>query len=58
MRIGKDGTFSISMKLPEDLPYGTHRIEAISGPEGKILAVADFFKSYAADEEHERESSP
>jgi photosystem II stability/assembly factor-like uncharacterized protein len=58
MRVGKDGTFSISMKLPEDLPYGTHSIEAISGPEGKILAVADFFKSYAADEERERESSP
>jgi hypothetical protein len=46
------------MKLPEDLPYGTHSIEAISGPEGKILAAADFFKSYAADEERERESSP
>jgi len=53
----KDGTFSISWKVPEDLPYGTFTIEAVSGPEGKVLAVAQFIKSYA-DEPRERGDNP
>jgi hypothetical protein len=55
VRIGKDGTFSSRLQLPQDLPHGTHRIEAVVGPEGKLVAVAEFFKSYAADEGEERE---
>jgi hypothetical protein len=51
VRVAKDdGTFASALQLPLDLPYGTYTMEAIGGPEGKILAVADFFKSYAADE--------
>jgi hypothetical protein len=56
VRAGKDGTFSTSVRVPEDLPYGTFTIEAIGGPEAKILAVADFFKSYAADEHPARDA--
>ena len=39
-KIDKDGTFSTSVRLPEDLPYGKYTIEAI-GPEGKVLSVAE-----------------
>jgi hypothetical protein len=50
VRVEKDGTFASKLQLPRDLPHGTHTIEAVGGAEGKILAVAEFFKSYAADE--------
>jgi hypothetical protein len=56
VRVGKDGTFSSSVRLPRDLPYGAYTIEAIGGPEAKILSVADFFKSPAADEGAERDA--
>jgi hypothetical protein len=35
--------------LPRDLPDGTHTIAAM-GSEGKLLAFAEFVKTYAADE--------
>ena len=54
-KVDKDGTFSTSMRLPEDLPYGKYSIEAI-GPEGKVLSVAEFVKSFVDDERLERES--
>jgi hypothetical protein len=57
VRVGKDGVFSTSVRLPEDLPYGTFTIEAVVGPEAKILAVADFVKSYS-DEEQPRRDAP
>jgi hypothetical protein len=44
---GKDGVFSTSVQIPEDLPHGMFTIEAIAGPGGKILAAADFIKSYS-----------
>ena len=50
VRVGRDGTFSTSVQLPRDLPHGSHTVEAIGGPDAKVLSVADFFKSYAADE--------
>jgi hypothetical protein len=50
VQVGKDGTFSTNLELPRDLPYGMHTIQAIAGPEGKTLAVADFIKTPAADE--------
>ena len=55
--VGKDGVFSTSWRLPEDLPYGTFTIKAVAAPEAKILAVADFVKSYS-DEERERRARP
>jgi len=54
---GKDGVFSTSLKVPEDLPYGMFTIEAFAGPEGKVLAAAEFIKSYS-DEPRERIESP
>ena len=39
--------FSTSVQMREDLPYGTFTMEAFAGPEAKILAVADFLKSYS-----------
>jgi len=54
-KVDKDGTFSTSVRLPEDLPYGKYWIEAI-GPEGKVLSVAEFAKSFVDDERLERES--
>ncbi len=58
--VGRDGTFSSTIQLPKDLPEGTHSITAI-GSEGKLLALAEFVKTYAADEgigrEIERSSS-
>ena len=53
--VEKDGTFSTSVRLPEDLPYGKYTLEAI-GPEGKVLSVAEFAKSFVDDERLERES--
>lgn len=54
--VGKDGVLSTSWRLPEDLPYGTFTIEAVAAPEAKILAVADFGKSYS--DEGERRDQP
>jgi hypothetical protein len=54
---GKDGIFSTRLRLPDDLPYGLFTIEAVAGPEGKILATAEFIKSYA-DEPPERGDNP
>jgi hypothetical protein len=54
---GKDGVFSTSVQVPEDLPYGLFTIEAVVGPEGKVLAAAEFIKSYA-DEPPERTDTP
>ena len=45
------------MQVPEHLPYGMFTIEAVAGAEGKVLAVADFVKSYS-DEERERTEPP
>jgi hypothetical protein len=43
------GTFSTSVQFARDLAEGTYTIAAV-GPEGKILALTDFVKTYAADE--------
>ena len=56
MRADKVGVFSTSWTVPEDLPPGTYTIEA-TGPEGKVLAVADLVKSYA-DEPPPRGDNP
>jgi len=53
VRADKDGVFSTSVRLPEDLPYGTYTLEVIVGPEGKALAVAEFVKSYADEKRRE-----
>ncbi len=50
---GKDGVFSTVVQVPEDLPHGLYTIEAVAGPEGKVLASAEFVKSYS-DEPQER----
>jgi len=55
--VGKGGVFSTSVQVPEHLPYGMFTIEAVAGAEGKVLAVADFVKSYS-DEERERTEPP
>ncbi|MFN2418912.1 MAG: WD40/YVTN/BNR-like repeat-containing protein [Candidatus Limnocylindria bacterium] len=54
-RVGKDGMFSTSLRLPEDLPYGTFTIEAVAGPDAKILAVSDFVKSYSDEPQPRRD---
>jgi hypothetical protein len=54
---GKDGLFSTRWRMPEDLPYGVFIIEAVAGPEGKILATAEFIKSYS-DEPPPRDENP
>lgn len=53
---GKDGVFSTSLQVPVDLPYGMFTIEAVAGPETKILAVADFVKSYSDDPQPRRDA--
>ena len=53
---GKDGVFSTSLQVPVDLPYGMFTIEAVAEPEGKVLAAAEFIKSYS--DEPERDDSP
>jgi hypothetical protein len=52
--VGKDGVFSTSWRMPEDLPYGTFTIEAV-GPEGKVLASAEFIKSYSDEPQPRRD---
>ena len=47
VRVGKDGVFSTSVQLPEDLPHGTFTLEAALGPEARVLAAAEFVKSYS-----------
>ncbi len=53
---GKDGLFSTRWRLPDDLPYGLFTIEAVGGPEGKVLASGEFIKSYS--DEPERGENP
>jgi hypothetical protein len=56
-RVGKDGVFSTSVQIPEDLPYGTFTIEAVVGPEAKILTAADFVKSYSDEPQPRRDAA-
>jgi photosystem II stability/assembly factor-like uncharacterized protein len=57
VEVGKGGVFSTTWRLPEDLSYGTFTIEAVAGPEGKILAVAEFVKSYSDQPRGKRDGS-
>lgn len=57
VQAGKDGMFSARVELPEDLPHGVYVIEAVAGLEGKVLAVADFIKSFG-DEPPPRDGGP
>jgi len=54
-RTAEDGSFTATITLPPDLAYGRYTIEAVGGPDGKVLATSDFYKSPAADEGDERE---
>ncbi|HYE27747.1 MAG TPA: hypothetical protein VEA61_05885 [Allosphingosinicella sp.] len=56
VQTGRDGTFSTSVQLPRNLPYAAHTIEAIGGPEARILSVAHLVKTPAADEGDERDA--
>ena len=47
VRIDKGGMFSVSLRLPEELPHGTWVMEALAGSEGKVLALARFIKAFA-----------
>jgi hypothetical protein len=53
--IDDNGRFSTVLQLPENLPFGVHTIEAVLEATRDVLAAADFAKSYAEDEELERE---
>jgi hypothetical protein len=57
VEVARGGVFSTSWRLPEDLPYGMFTIEAVAGPEGKVLAVADFVKSYADEPREKRDEA-
>ena len=53
----KDGIFSTVVQVPEDLPYALYTIEAVGAPEGRVLAAAEFIKSYS-DEPPDRIDAP
>lgn len=55
LRVDKSGQFSTTVKLPEDLPYGSFTIEAVLGSTDEILTAANFVKSYSDEGKKERD---
>jgi len=49
VRVDERGRFAITMRFPEDLPYGMYTIEAFieSGREHALLSIAEFVKAYS-----------